>query len=105
MNDNNTPYNDFGTWLRSQFPFRVQKISINAGLSCPNRDGSIGRGGCIYCDNRTFNPSYCDTGRSIRSQIEAGKEFFARKYPDMKYLAYFQAYTNTYGSVERLKRM
>lgn len=105
MNGNNTPYNDFGTWLRSQFPFRVQKISVNAGLSCPNRDGSIGRGGCIYCDNRTFNPSYCNTAGSIRAQIEAGKRFFARKYPDMKYLAYFQAYTNTYGSTERLKRL
>lgn len=100
-----TPYNDFGRWLRSKFPFRVQKISVNAGFSCPNRDGSMGHGGCIYCDNRTFNPHYCDTTRSISKQIEAGKEFFARKYPEMKYLAYFQAYTNTYGKVENLKRM
>lgn len=99
------PYNDFGRWIRSKFPFRVQKISVNAGFSCPNRDGSIGRGGCIYCDNRTFNPSYCNMSYPVRKQIEEGKGFFARKYPAMKYLAYFQAYTNTYDTVERLKRL
>ena len=98
-------YNDFGTWIRGQFPFRVQKISLDAGFSCPNRDGSIGRGGCIYCDNRTFNPSYCDSRRSIGEQLRAGKEFFARKYPDMKYLAYFQAFTNTYAKLEKLRSM
>ena len=59
-------YNDFGTWIRKQFPdFRVQKISIDAGFSCPNRDGRISSGGCTYCDNRTFNPSYCDRKKSI----------------------------------------
>ena len=99
-------YNDFGTWIRKQFPdFRVQKISIDAGFSCPNRDGRISSGGCIYCDNRTFNPSYCDRKKSITEQLEEGKAFFARKYPDMKYLAYFQAYTNTYDTVEHLRRM
>ena len=51
-------YNDFGSWMKQQFPFKVQKISIDAGFSCPNRDGTIARGGCTYCDNRTFNPSY-----------------------------------------------
>lgn len=101
---NNLPYNDYGTWIRSQFPFRVQKISIDAGFSCPNRDGRIGHGGCIFCDNRTFNPSYCDSRRSITEQIEEGKRFFSRKYPDMKYLAYFQAYTNTYAPLEELKK-
>lgn len=53
-----THYNDFGTWIRSKFPFKVQKISIDAGFSCPNRDGLTGHDGCIFCDNRTFNPSY-----------------------------------------------
>ena len=101
----NLPYNDFGSWLRSQFPFRVQKISVNAGFSCPNRDGSIGHGGCIYCDNRTFSPSYCNKWQSVSKQIEEGKKFFARKYPDMKYLAYFQSYTNTYGTIDNLKRI
>lgn len=99
-------YNDFGTWLRKQFPdFRVQKISIDAGFTCPNRDGRISTGGCTYCDNRTFNPSYCDRNKSIREQLKEGKNFFNRKYSDMKYLAYFQAFTNTYGSVDLLKKL
>ena len=99
-------YNDFGTWIRKQFPdFRVQKISIDAGFSCPNRDGRISSGGCTYCDNRTFNPSYCDRKKTITEQLDEGKRFFARKYPGMKYLAYFQAYTNTYARVEQLKAM
>ena len=99
-------YNDFGTWLRKQFPdFRVQKISIDAGFTCPNRDGRISTGGCTYCDNRTFNPSYCDRNKSIREQLKEGKDFFNRKYSNMKYLAYFQAFTNTYGSVDLLKKL
>jgi len=98
-------YNDFGTWIRKQFPFRVQKISIDAGFSCPNRDGKISSGGCTYCDNRTFNPSYCDCKKTITEQLEEGKRFFAKKYPNMKFLAYFQAYTNTYAEVEALQSM
>lgn len=99
-------YNDFGTWLRKRFPdFRVQKVSIDAGFTCPNRDGRISTGGCTYCDNRTFNPSYCDRRKSIREQLREGKRFFNRKYSNMKYLAYFQAFTNTYGSLDSLRRM
>lgn len=98
-------YNDYGTWLRLRFGHKVQKLSIDAGFSCPNRDGTISHGGCIYCDNRTFNPSYCQTGQNVRSQLEAGKIFFRRKYPDMKYLAYFQAYTNTYADLDTLRRL
>lgn len=98
-------YRDFGSWIREQFPFRVQKISIDAGFTCPNRDGSIGTGGCTYCNNHTFNPSYCDPHQRITTQLEEGKRFFARKYPNMKYLAYFQAYTNTYGSMASLQSM
>ena len=97
-------YNDYGAWIRRHFPFRVQKISIDAGFSCPNRDGSISSGGCSFCDNRTFNPSYCQPTKSIAEQIAEGKEFFSRKYPDMKYLAYFQAYSNTYGSLDTIRR-
>lgn len=96
-------YNDYGTWIRQHFEFRVQKISIDAGFSCPNRDGRISTGGCSYCDNRTFNPDYCQRHESVTSQLEAGKLFFARKYPKMKYLAYFQAYTNTYAPIDRLR--
>lgn len=98
-------YRDFGSWIRERFPYRVQKISIDAGFTCPNRDGHISRGGCTYCDNRTFNPSYCHRHKSVTEQIEEGKAFFAHKYPDMKYLAYFQAYTNTYASTTLLKQM
>lgn len=98
-------YLDFGTWIRRQFPFRVQKLSVDAGFSCPNRDGRISSGGCTFCDNRTFNPAYCDRRISIREQLEEGKAFFARKYPDMKYLAYFQAFTNTYAEVSTLRSM
>lgn len=98
-------YNDFGTWIRKKFSFRVQKIAIDAGFSCPNRDGSISTGGCIYCDNQSFNPSYCNSHKSIKEQLEEGKAFFARKYPDMKYLAYFQAFTNTYAPLDQLMTM
>lgn len=102
----NTPYyNDYGTWIRRQFEFRVQKISIDAGFTCPNRDGRISTGGCIYCDNRTFNPSYCQRRLSVSNQLAEGKQFFARKYPDMKYLAYFQAFTNTYAPIAQLKAL
>lgn len=97
-------YKDFSTFLRRHFPDRVQKISLHAGFTCPNRDGTKGRGGCTYCNNQTFNPDYCRTGRTIAGQLEEGKRFFARKYPTMQYLAYFQAYTNTYGELEELKR-
>lgn len=98
-------YNDFGHWIRRQFPFRVQKLSVDAGFTCPNRDGKIGHGGCIYCNNDTFNPSYCDSRLSVTEQLVRGKAFFARKYPDMRYLAYFQAFTNTYDSLDHLKAL
>ena len=96
-------YNDYGAWMRRQFPFRVQKISIDAGFSCPNRDGHISHGGCTFCDNRTFNPSYCQPSKSITEQITEGKEFFRHKYPNMKYLAYFQAFSNTYATLDTLQ--
>lgn len=100
-----TLYNDFGNWLRGQFPFKVQKISLNAGFTCPNRDGTVGWGGCTYCNNQTFNPDYCRTDKSVSQQLAEGQQFFARKYPDMRYLAYFQAYTNTYGEVKQLMNL
>ena len=97
-------YNDFPTFLRKYFSYTVQKISLNAGFTCPNRDGTKGWGGCTYCNNQTFNPDYCRTEKSITTQLQEGKYFFAHKYPEMKYLAYFQAYTNTYAELEGLKR-
>ena len=97
-------YNEFPQFLKRYFPYKVQKISLNAGFTCPNRDGSKGYGGCTYCNNQTFNPDYCRTEKPITQQLDEGKLFFAHKYPEMKYLAYFQAYTNTYGELENLKR-
>lgn len=96
------PYRDFSDFLAEHFSGKIQKISINAGFTCPNRDGTVGTGGCTYCNNQTFNPSYCVATLTVTEQLEEGKCFFARKYPAMRYLAYFQAYTNTYGDVERL---
>ena len=98
------PYNDLGDFLRKCFAWKVQKISINAGFTCPNRDGTKGWGGCTYCNNQTFSPEYCHTEKSVTEQLEEGVHFFSRKYPEMKYLAYFQAYTNTYDSMEALKK-
>ena len=98
-------YKEFGTWLQAELGCKAQKLSVDAGLTCPNRDGTLGRGGCTFCDNRTFNPAYCRQGGTIAQQLEAGKRFFARKYPTLKYLAYFQSYTNTHGSLPRLKAL
>lgn len=101
----NVGYCDYGDFLRRYFDCKVQKIAIDAGFACPNRDGSKGVGGCIYCNNQSFNPAYCQTKITVAEQIARGKEFFARKYPEMKYLAYFQAYTNTYAQLSTLKEL
>lgn len=95
-------YRDYSSLLAELFPgSKMQKLTINAGFSCPNRDGTIGRGGCAYCDNQSFSPSLPSPG-NITAQLEAGKRFFGRKYPEMRYLAYFQSYTNTHGDPGRL---
>ncbi len=98
-------YNDFPTYFRALFSERVQKVSIDAGFTCPNRDGSKGLGGCTYCNNKTFKPTYCNLENSVSSQVQKGIDFFARKYEAMKFLAYFQAYTNTYAPLDDLKRL
>lgn len=92
------PYKTYSSFLEERFPWKMQKISVNIGLSCPNRDGTIGKGGCIYCSNHAFVPEYCLSNNSIINQIILGKKFFGVKYPDMRYLAYFQAYTSTNSS-------
>ena len=99
---NRKRYFELGDFLKSRFDFKLQKISVNAGFTCPNRDGTVGTGGCTYCNNQTFSPEYCQTNKSISRQISEGIEFFSRKYPEMKYLAYFQSYTNTYGKLTEL---
>ena len=95
------PYRSFSSFLSEHFPGeKVQKITLTAGFSCPTRDGSRGKGGCTYCNNKSFSPNYAAKQRSITEQLDEGIRFFSRKYPAMKYLAYFQSYTNTYGAVE-----
>ncbi len=96
-------YNDFPTYFKDKFKTRVQKVSVDAGFTCPNRDGSKGVGGCTYCNNKTFKPTYCNLETSIAEQLQQGINFFARKYKGMRFLAYFQAYTNTYAPLENLK--
>ena len=102
---NQKRYTDYSSYVKKKFGGRVQKVSINAGFTCPNIDGSKGKGGCTYCNNNTFNPDYCQPIKPIKVQIEEGIEFFSRKYKAQKYLAYFQAFTNTYAPLSDLKRM
>ncbi|MDE5942269.1 MAG: TIGR01212 family radical SAM protein [Muribaculaceae bacterium] len=94
-------YKDYADFLSERFDGKMQKLTVNAGFSCPNRDGTLGRGGCAYCNNSSFSPDLA-AGGSVTSQLEAGKRFFERKYPAMRYLAYFQSYTNTHGDRGRL---
>lgn len=96
-------FNDYSSFIKNKFGGRVQKISVNVGFSCPNRDGTKGTGGCIYCDNSSFTPAYCSAADSIAVQLQKGREFFSHKYPDMRYIAYFQSYTNTYAPVDTLE--
>ena len=98
-------YLNYNTVLKSEFTERVQKISINAGFTCPNRDGSKGTGGCTYCNNQTFSPDYCKPAKSVSQQLEEGIAFFNNKYEAQKYLAYFQSYTNTYDKLENLTQI
>ena len=96
-------YLNYNQILKTEFSERVQKISINAGFTCPNRDGSKGTGGCTYCNNQTFSPEYCKSNRSVSEQVEEGIAFFHHKYKAQLYLAYFQSYTNTYDSLDNQK--
>ena len=96
-------YLNYNQILKTEFSERVQKISINAGFTCPNRDGSKGTGGCTYCNNQTFSPEYCTSNKSVSKQVEEGIAFFHHKYKAQLYLAYFQSYTNTYDSLDNLK--
>jgi len=98
-------YNDFSSFIRRKFNSRVQKVSIDAGFTCPNKDGTKGVGGCTYCNNNTFNPDYCKPIKPIKQQINEGIEFFSKKYKTQKYLAYFQAFTNTYAPLADLRKM
>lgn len=99
-------YNSYSEYFRREFGQRVQKVTLDAGFTCPNRDGSRGTGGCTYCNNDAFNPSYCKPEKSITLQIAEGVEFHKVRYRRAgNYLAYFQAYSNTYAPLPRLKSL
>lgn len=99
-------YNSFVGYFKRKYGERLQKIVLDAGFTCPNRDGSVGRGGCTYCDNAAFHPSYSTPGKSIRQQLDEGIEFHKVRYRTTEhYLAYFQAYSNTYAPLERLQQL
>lgn len=100
----NRRFNSYAGYIKRKFGGRVQKLTIDAGFTCPNRDGSIGTGGCTYCNNNSFNPSYCTPQKTITQQLAEGIEFHAFRYRRVvKFLAYFQAYSNTYESIDKLK--
>jgi len=102
----NRRFNSYSSYFTREFGSRVQKISIDAGFSCPNRDGTISTGGCTFCRNDAFNPSYCHPEKSIRQQIDEGIEFHQRRYRRAKsYLAYFQAFSNTYRPLDELEKL
>ena len=98
-------YHAYNDWVRKEHGGRLQKVSIDAGFTCPNRDGSLGIGGCSFCNNEGFSPSYLREERDICKQIDIGIEFMRRRYPKTKgFLAYFQSYSNTYDSLDHLKK-
>ncbi len=103
--NNNKRYNDYSSFIKEQFSERVQKISLDTGFTCPNRDGTKGLGGCTYCNNNTFNPNYCKPDKSITQQLDEGIAIFSKKYKTQRYLAYFQAYTNTYADINLVKKL
>ena len=98
-------YNDYPSFIKNKFGGRVQKLSINAGFTCPNRDGSKDVKGCSYCNNNTFRPGYCEPDKSVTKQVDEGISFFSKKYPEMRYMAYFQSFSNTYGDLKLLDRI
>ncbi len=98
-------YNSFNTYLKRLYGQRVQKVTVDAGFTCPNRDGSVAFGGCTYCNNDSFNPGYNDVSKSITEQIGEGTEFLIRRYKVDKFIVYFQPYSNTYAPLDKLKRL
>jgi hypothetical protein len=103
--NNGKRYNDYSSFIKQRFSQRVQKVSINTGFSCPNRDGTKGLGGCTYCNNNSFKPFYTKPNKSVSQQLEEGIAFFSKKYKTQQYLAYFQSYTNTYTDLDILREV
>lgn len=99
-------YHAYNDWVKREHGGRLQKVSIDAGFTCPNRDGKLGVGGCTFCNNDGFTPSYLREQRDIGRQIETGIAFMRRRYPQTQsFLAYFQSYSNTYGELARLQAL
>ncbi|MDR1414632.1 MAG: TIGR01212 family radical SAM protein [Odoribacteraceae bacterium] len=96
-------FRDYAAFTKTIFDGRVQKLSIDGGFSCPNRDGTRGVGGCSFCNNRSFTPAYCREGGGIARQVEEGIRFFGAKYGGQRYLAYFQSYTGTHAPLSTLR--
>lgn len=98
------PFNSYAGYFRRTFGGRVQKVAVNAGFTCPNRDGTVGTGGCTFCNNGAFTPSYCQPSKSVTQQIEEGIEFHRNRYRTAsRYLAYFQSFSNTYAPLDHLR--
>ena len=99
-------FNSYAGYIKRKFGGRAQKLTLDAGFTCPNRDGTIGTGGCSYCNNNSFNPSYCTPAKPITQQLNEGIEFHNFRYRRVeKFLAYFQAFSNTYAPLDKLKEL
>lgn len=98
-------YNSFGSYIKKKFGTKVYKVNVDAGFTCPNRDGTIGTTGCIYCNNDSFKPNSCKPTMSISEQIRNGIAYTKKRYKAEKFLVYFQPYTNTYAPIEELERL
>ncbi len=100
------PFNSYSGYFKRLFGGRMQKLTVNAGFTCPNRDGRVGTGGCTFCNNEAFTPSYCQPSKSVTQQIEEGIEFHRNRYRTAQgYLVYFQSFSNTYAPLEQLRRI
>ena len=104
MKNSEKPYNDLNTYYKKLFGCRVQKITIDAGFSCPNRDGKLSKSGCIYCNNKGSGTGFFEKGFSITQQLNRGKKFLSKRYKAKKFIAYFQSFSNTYAPVYKLKQ-
>lgn len=98
-------YNDYNSYLKKKYGVRVQKVSVDVGFTCPNRDGSVAIGGCVYCNNSSFVPPYATSRFSLRKQLDLGTKYLSRRYNAQKFIVYFQAYTNTYDNTHDLEQL
>ncbi len=98
-------YNNYNSYLKEKFGCRVHKVSVDVGFTCPNRDGNVAIGGCIYCNNDSFVPSYAKSRVSLQDQIRTGMEYLKKRFKAEKFIIYFQAYTNTYDKIEKLEKL